>query len=249
MPSLPLPEVLHVIVRKPYSDVSGLYQWIKQNSSDSLIGQHDADDEIENTHCHIQIKKFKMTIQSIRDHLKTAGLGGRGNYNVLTETQRDKKPYDEHLLNIYILKGSYLTHRSSTYTIEQIQAYIEKWTAYIPIDGKDASGNVVPIKKKKEKPQNHWEIIEEIIKLANLKPGWWRTTLERDEDSNLVNVSTLTDEGRYGMFDLMCKQLQIHKVRTSRNELERFYVSILRFDKGSRENLREAIIKNVFRTP
>jgi len=241
MPSKPTPEVLHVIVRRPYADVSGLYQWLSEFSNSSLIGQHDADEEIENTHCHIQLKNFKKTIQSIRDHLKIAGLGGRGNYNILTETQKEKKPYDEHLLNIYILKGLHITYKSSSYSSDEIIAYIEKW-----VDKVIGSPTTAPTKAK-DKTLTHWQIIEEIIELSEQKPGWHNMTLERDENCNLVNGSSLSEVGRYGMFDLMCQQLHKHKVRTSRNELERFYVTILRFDKASREHLRESIIKNCFR--
>jgi len=245
MPSLPVPEVLHIIVRRPYSDVSGVYHWLQENSVRSLCGQHEADDEIANTHCHIQVKKFGKTAQSIRDKLKIAGLAGRGNYNILTETQRTKKPYDEDALNIYIIKGIISNHKESTYTPQQIQAYAEAWVDH---DSDPPVSTEKSIKKKKEKPQTHWDIIEEILQMAKSKPGWFDSVLDRDDQGYVITAdNALSALGRSGIFDLMCQRLAHHKVRTSRNELERFYVTILRHDKSSRENLRESIMRNVFR--
>lgn len=229
--------IFHVIIRRPYSDLSGFYDWAVSASTAVLVGEHEADKEIATTHCHFMINA-DITDEGIRKQINKRKLGGRGQYAILTQTEKAPRlPYDEEKLCIYILKGGKTSYHRSTFD-ERVPALQEKWVH----KQEDAS----PVGSSKSE-KTHWDLIQQIILESQKIPGVWGAVLERTEFGDVVNDQGILPEGRGVIFDVMVRILNENKVRTSRNELERFYVSIVRHDYHSRQLLRQSIMQNVFR--
>ena len=242
-----VPDVLHLIYRRPFEDISGLYQWIRENSRSSLVGQHSPDEADKVIHCHVSVVGFGKSLEALRKQINSRNLGGRGQYQTLTVTQKDKKPYDEDMLNIYILKGFKENLRSTTHDDAYVDDKVASWFP-IPKEKPLINDIIETLQEaKKPKEKTHWQLIEEILKASYAVHDMWQEVIEQDFEGNVVKAQGLTFVGRRMLFHLMVKTLNANKVRTSRNELERFYVTLIRHDYHSKEDMCRSILTNVFR--
>ena len=78
--------------------------------------------------------------------------------------------------------------------------------------------------------KTHYQVCQDIIKKAKAEhPDWFQVSITNyfaeDEDD-----FTLRSDYHRHMWDLMIKELNKRKIRTSINELERFYTTIMRSD-------------------
>jgi len=228
--------IFHVILHAYFADVSGFYDWAVSVSTSVLVGEHEADEQVKRTHCHFMINA-NITDEGIRQQLKKRNLGGRGKSCIMMQTQKAPRlPYDEEILSIYILKGGKTIQHHSTMDHEMIQSLQAKWV--------HQKEDVSPADKS---DKTHWDLIQQIIIESKKIQGVWGAVLERGEFGEVINEEGITPQGRGVIFDIMVRVLNENKVRTSRNELERFYVSIVRHDYHSRQLLRQSIMQNVFR--
>lgn len=201
-----------------------------------LCGQHDEDDEIATTHCHVMMVEPKITSQSIDKARKKFGLLGQGN-SLLKKTLKTREDYDEQVLGSYITKGKIENIQSyKGYQHHDLVMFCKTW---VPRE------KFIEAKKKEcelKKDKSHWDLIERVWKqLQDIKDVWEEVLQFNDRGVD----RQLNYKGASCAFDMLVVELNKARVRTSRNELERMYVSLLRFDIGSTQEIKQAIMKNV----
>lgn len=226
--------IIQVVVRRPWEDISGFYSWIQDNSSSHLCGQHDADEDTKTTHCHIMCNTT-INPETIRLQAIKHGVGGRGVAAVLKQCAKKKIPYDETKLCIYITKGDVNNIKRSSFDVDTINYFASQWVQHEPTS------------KSPDDKKDHFALIEHILEESTKIPGAWESVLARDSEGIIVSERGLTYEGRRKIFQLMVNTLNKNRVRTSRNELERFYVTLIRHDYHSVECLQDSILRNVYR--
>lgn len=124
-----MPRVLQLIIRRPYSDVSGVVERISTVCDRLLCCQHDADDEITQTHIHAMLVGATVSDQSIRNWVTSADLGGKGQFSLFDKTQKKpRREYEEDYLGPYLLKGTANGIKyNHGYSDEIIASWIVKW--------------------------------------------------------------------------------------------------------------------------
>lgn len=156
--------IFQVIMHKEYNDISGMpwNRWADRK----LICQHDADDEIPRTHCHIMLDGVKVGAEAIKKYIRNSGLGGRGNYGVHTVTQKHKLPYDRDKTAIYLIKGEVGLIKESSYEnwvdasgIAQHISWASKWKFPVKQNLKLEDGKLVRESPEEIKPPTKFEIL------------------------------------------------------------------------------------------
>lgn len=159
--------ILHSILRKTYDEIKALSAWLKENTIGYLIGEHQADEDAPQLHCHILIEGLKVTREALRKQIVKLAPG-RGQNCTMSHTQSSRVPYNKDLLAIYILKGTPAHFKDSSYTPEQILDWIARWRFH---DEKPVliSAELVKVKKPKTIYDNCQEIAQTLEWVKN--PG------------------------------------------------------------------------------
>ena len=233
--------MLSVRLSFPFSDLSGVLEKISIRTEGACWYQHVADEKVKTTHVHGLLVKPIISTDSMKAWIKKE-IGAVTRYQwSFAET------YKDHAKNTCEVDMKCITYMSKgrlnpsacygTITYEICEEYRKKW-----VEPKRAS-----VTEKKEKEKTHWQLIEEILDASYKVPNVWSQVLEQDFDGNIVKAQGLTEPGRVILFQLMTAMLNKNKVRTSRNELERFYVTLIRHDFHSQQDMCRSILQNVFR--
>lgn len=238
--------ILHLILRKEFKDISMLDDYLRSASEAFVIVEHDPDEsddpkrgQFAMKHCHIMIVDFFYSDEALRKFLVKSNLGGRGQYAILSKTQKTREDYDFDKLGVYMVKGCYEAKAIYCIPPSKVTEWKEKWVQ--PTAAATPEKKKGDIGEKKEKSKSHWEIMDDVWNEVEKEAGIW------DEFCGFTIGKQLNHKGRDVLFDVMVKHLNANKVRTSRNELERFYVTLLRRDDRQVGLLRIQILKNVFR--
>lgn len=222
--SQPTPPVLHVVLRKPFQEIKAFAEWAKEQTLNYLVGEHEADPEIETTHCHILLEGLKVTKEALRKQILKVSPG-RGQYVIMEKTQKARLPYDRNYLGVYILKGKCATANATSFDDVQLALWASKWV--------DQSEEKL---SKAEKETTIWDVIMTAHKKC--KADW---KLGSHNELNLV-----VEPSRENWY-ILCQELNRARIRTSRNELERAWVTLLRQDPHNQDDLFNSIMSNVFR--
>jgi len=75
---------------------------------------------------------------------------------------------------------------------------------------------------------------------------WEHMTMLGTDNEGVALEDAWVCRNRKAVWNYMIKVLNENKVRTSRNELERFFVSILRHDREACDRMYENIIEKIF---
>jgi len=233
--------MLAVRISRSYVDISSALIEISSKSEGACWYEHESDEEVSRQHVHGLIVNPTISTDTMKGWLrKILGSVDRHDWAFTTTYKNELKEACEVNMDFitYMSKGKLEPIHSygSLYPI-LCDVYRKKWV--------ERSKRTTQ-KEQKIKEKTHWDLIQEIIAASRRKPGAWTNGVER-QNGEMVTVECLTHAGRSDIFDIMCQVLNQNKVRTSRNELERFYVTIIRHDNESRENMRVSILKNVFR--
>lgn len=159
-PNSSLPDasgIFQVIIHKDYNDVSGV-PW-ERWADRILICQHEADEEIKRTHCHIMLDGIKVGVEAIGKYIRNSGLGGRGNYGIHTVTQKTKQPYDRDKLAPYMTKGDVGSIRKSSYENSLHNLWAGNWVDHTATKLKLEGGKLVRETPEKIKPPTKFEIL------------------------------------------------------------------------------------------
>jgi len=217
----------HLIVRKPFQELREFADWVQAHTRAFVIGQHDADEEVNITHCHFMINGCDTTLEGLRKELKKYIKDGRKEYALMTKTEQQRLPYDEWMLAVYCLKGDIEHHKLSKYTHEQVLDIVSAWVTYETVD-------------PKEKITTQYELIKAMLPKMKHKGVIYQGEYGEAFAENAVVPCQEN-------FRIMCEELNAHEVRTSRNELERIWVTLLRQHKTNQDALYTSISNSVFR--
>lgn len=229
--------VWHLIVRKPYDEVSEEF-WghLKESCERLLVCQHTPDVEEPNVHCHAMLVEYKKTTQALDKQRKVAGLQGEHS-RLLKVRLKTREPYEEAKLGIYCIKGSVENVKNGTsYDTIRLETWAGLWV-------QPRTETSVATMDDADKQPTHYQIIEQVWQELQGLSVW-----EEVIGFNDGGLQKQLKKCHYGtVLDLLQIRLNEHKVRTSRNELERFFVTLLRQDYGGRNELRDSILKSVLR--
>lgn len=217
----------HLIVRKPFQELREFADWVQIHTRAFVIGQHDADEDVNQTHCHFMINGCDTTLEGLRKELKKTVKNGREEYAIMTKTEKTRVPYDEWYLAVYCLKGDIIHHKLGKYTHPQVLDIVNAWVTYETVD-------------PKEKITTQYELIVSMI--PKMKKN--SVVIHGEYGEMLLDNAVVPCQEN---FHIMCRELNAHEVRTSRNELERIWVTLLRQHKSNQDALYTAISNNVFR--
>lgn len=115
---------------------SEFFRWLSTNVDNYLIGQHDADEDIKTTHCHVSFTNLRVTNKALDKQRQKHGIDGDVT-RLLKFVVGTKERYDEDKLAIYILKGNESINKSTSYSIEKIKEWVAAWTPMIKRPNKD----------------------------------------------------------------------------------------------------------------
>lgn len=231
--------IFHLIVRHAYTDLSGIMTYFREKATRYLVGEHNSDHTTKQVHCHLAID-YAFGRNSIEKQVKKYQLGGQGQFAIMTKTQKSRQAYEFDKLSEYILKGDKKHLRDTNQTEEFVQKRVDEWVQFLPVDvpQEESSGR----KKKAESQITQYKIINEVIAYG-IEQKWIVT-----EDFNNQDINTIASWHRKNIFKYMCTLLNKYQIRTSRNELERIYVTILRLCPNAQNEIYESIYKNIFRS-
>lgn len=242
--------ILHLILRKEFKDISMLDEYLRSSSEAFVIVEHDPDEsedpkkgQFAVRHCHIMIVDFFNTDQAMRKFLAKSNLDGRGQYAIMHKTQKTREDYDFDKLGIYMLKGCYEPKALYCIPTSKVTEWKDAWVNHEEATPRRDEKKKRDSGENKEKSKSHWDIMDDIWNEVEKEDGIWDEFCTRVAQSG----KQLNHRGRDVLFDVMVKHLNANKVRTSRNELERFYVTLLRRDERQVGLLRLQILRNVFR--
>lgn len=225
------PIVWHGMVRMSFDDLSGLATLWAAKCDFFAIAQHEADEEVDITHCHMMIGSPSLKKDSYQKIMHKIGIDpGKGNHWIMDRTQKTKQPYSRAKLLGYLLKGDPLRLKfSKNISPAEVEAATSEWVE--PGLGNSTKREPSqPAKKPKQENLTHYQTCQEILRKAKAEhPEWFKsditTYFAEDEDE-----FTLRSDYHKHMWDLMIKELNRRKIRASINELERFYTTIMRND-------------------
>ena len=238
----------HVIVRKPYEAIKALAEYVESHSEEYLIGEHEPDEKKHRgkttgcpvVHCHIMIYKMTVSVEALRKEIKKIPGMGRGQYAIMERTEKERRLYDKDKLCIYILKGAVETAKDYTFgygipnpstNISQLEAWAEGWI----MPDVDANGQMIPSNKEK-RDTTIYDIAMKVYEIGNKE-------IKLGHHNELIHHFLPSIEN----WRIMCRELNQARIRTSRNELERAWVTILRQDDENCNSLFYSIQQNVFR--
>lgn len=234
--------ILQLVFHVAYELASKMCPYLDESATKYIMTQHDADEEIECTHTHVCVD-WPMTVEALRKVIVKNELDGRGKYAILQKTQKSPRViYDYDKLAVYVLKGDISTLRKQkSHTQEEIAAYVAAWVHH-GVEDAPASTDT-----KATKDRTRWQVVQDVIEETQKIHGVWVTCYE-DPFGNDADSPALRIKSHATVFKVLLKHLRINKISTSRNELERLYVTLLRHDPWSSQEIFTSIHKNVFRT-
>jgi len=153
------PPVLQTILRRPYQGLEPFAEWLKENTSNYIIGEHEADPEIQTTHCHILIEGLKVTRESLRKQIVKYSPG-QGQNCTMAKTEKTKVPYETDPLLNYILKGDIKHYRASSFSSQKIKEAVSRWVKH---DKKQDNPGLMTITAPKKKPVTRFEDCHQIL--------------------------------------------------------------------------------------
>lgn len=166
--------VLQTILHRSFSAIEGFASWLKENTSNYLIGEHEADADIATTHCHILIVGLKVTREALRKQIQKYAPG-KGQNCTMAKTQSEPRvPYDEQLLMNYIIKGNQTQVKSASYDDARLTTAAAAWISYEPAVSTTINQNsatTVSIKKKSNKYEDCHEILQQYFTISDQTPN------------------------------------------------------------------------------
>lgn len=220
----------------PYNDVSGVINLWADSCDKVAVFEHPADQKVKTTHVHLILIncKYKTPEALKRIFHKNVCLVDNEitNGNGLWKWTSKYGEPDETFIK-YMSKGKrYAPKFLKNISPDEVEELASKWV-------EPSSDHAKKVPKAEELHKTHWEICQEIIQELNKLP------------KDRINPVTISLTGQYDfrtLYRITMVVLKKYHVRTSRNELERFLVTIMRDDVNFEEDVMSSIQRNIFRT-
>lgn len=212
----------------PYEDVKNVAQLWSTFCGSFAIAEHPATGKTKFVHVHMLLSNPSLKPNTLQKKMKDLGISpGKAKHWISQAVQKGEfagQAYTrEHLLK-YLLKGDPARLKfSKNISPAEVEEAVSSWVE--PVKGNDTS-----TKSSKKDTTTYYQVCQEIVAKAKKEhPDWFRVAITNyfaeDEDE-----FTLRHDYRRKMWDLMVIELNKRKIRTSINELERFYTTIMRND-------------------
>lgn len=160
----PTNQVWQLVVHRTMDELEFLVEYLKDNCERFIGNQHDADVEVNRTHCHFMLVNLSVSDESLRKCLKKNGIFGSDNYGLLKKCPKKKCDYDEHLLAVYVLKGKG-TCSQHGYADEQVRTFADAWVDRANAnENANATANERSARMRAKKSESLWEEIFEDFK-------------------------------------------------------------------------------------
>jgi len=223
--------IIQAIIRLPYASIKELSEQCSVKFQTYLINQHDADEKVKTTHCHllIDISGHFTTTDALSKWMKGRENGeklNRQTMNLLRECQDSKKPYDRLLLARYILKGHQPLQQTG-FTEAEIIGLIGSWQLQADITEEDSEQLAAP-KPSKETKKSCYKVLIEMLEEPDALFG------RREGSEDFYTYDTKPKTLRVSPEDLMRIVIRVLK----RNEMTPHPQQIDRFV-GSMYNMVE----------
>jgi len=219
----------------PYSDISGIVGMWAESCAQVAVFEHEADSKVNNTHCHILLLNSDIQDEALKRKWKNCP--GKGN-----EFWKWASKYGTPDLNFlkYMSKGKLRPKFIKNISPDVVEEQRKQWIEPPPKVAKSSP------QTKEKSTESHYEVILR-IKTDAIKnhPEWF--TYQRRIDTACFGAEF--DErvivNHQAFFGFMCHELNKAKIRTSQNELERFYVTLMRQFQCGMDNLFSTISKKL----
>lgn len=231
-------------IRMPFNDVSGVAELWAKSCSSFAIAEHPAEGKTEHVHVHMMLVNSSLKINTLQKQMKKMGVSpGKGKHwisETVIEGEYAGERYRRNYLLKYLLKGSetrlkWVKNISPAEVEEAVSSWVE------PVLGNDTKAK----SSKKKDTQTYYKVCQEILaKAKSSHPEWFRSAITNyyaeDEDE-----FTLQRQYYRNIWDLMIKELNTRGIRTSINELERFYTTMMRNDREIKTLLFTNFMKKI----
>jgi len=120
-----LPACLQIVIRVPWADCSGAVLDVSASSRRFLAAEHEADDEIANTHVHLAVEPT-ITKEGIRKKLIKHSLGGQ-KHSIMEKVLKTHEIYEFMALAKYCIKGDKTQIRHNSLSLEETDELAKTW--------------------------------------------------------------------------------------------------------------------------
>lgn len=233
--------IIQAIIRLPYASIKELSEQCAAKFQTYLINQHEADDKVKTTHCHllIDISGHFTTTDALSKWMKGRENGeklNRQTMNLLKESQDLKKPYDRTLLARYILKGHQPLQQTG-FTVAELIGLIGSWQLQADITEEASNTSATSVAKPvKETKKSCYKVLIEMLEEPDAMFG------SREGSEDFLSYDTKPKTLRVPPEDLMRIVIRVLK----RNDMTPHPQQIDRFV-GSMYNMVEDVNYDNFR--
>jgi hypothetical protein len=227
-------ENIHAIIHKAFIDLSGLVQFWGTQCEAFAVAQHEADDDVPRTHCHMLIIQPIKKRNAFNEDLKKffPGIDGRADFRLNVKTQKDKLGISRQGL-WYLLKGD-----KNALKFQKNFSELEVEEALKHFDPGQAKREPIPKTKKETKTQ--FEIVEEIRE---------QLQLSNTELVNYTSDVTTTQHNFKHTYDnimnTILTTLDKYKIKTGMYDIERWFITVVRVDTVYRESIKAKIFSKL----
>lgn len=228
----------HTIIHKPYSELTDISVLWADTCQAYAIAEHEADDEVPRTHCHILMIgcNHKKDYYQKKLALAFVGINGRKDFRFNTQTHNTKDPITKKGL-WYLMKGDAGALKfSKNFSNEEVEEALRHY------DPQKAQRAISASTDSKDKI-NQWKIVLEIREKLQIK--------NIDLLSNgvqLVDISTTqaTFSQDYNhIMDVILDVLDKYEIKTGMYDIERWFVSVVRQDQQWRSQIKDKIFSKL----
>lgn len=223
----------HTIIHRPYSDLSAVSLLWSETCSSYAIAEHEADEKVPRTHCHI----LMLGCRHLKDYYQKKlgkefpGIDGRKDFRFNTQTQEDKKPITIDGL-WYLPKGD--INRLKFYNNISEHEVQEAVAKYNP-----------PKSTTTEKPKtdkvNQWQIIKEIRDKLNMS----HIDLTSVQYADVSTSQSSFSQNYSHIIDVIIDVLDHHEIKTGMFDIERWFITVVRKDASWKEQIKDKIFSKL----
>lgn len=116
---------LHILLRVPFSDCSGVIKWMTTKQGRITCAEHQEDEDISSTHCHVAFET-DVSKEAIRKQLIKYSLGGP-KHSIMEKVLKTHELYDYIELSKYCIKGDKTQIRVTSLSHEEVEDLEKKW--------------------------------------------------------------------------------------------------------------------------
>lgn len=234
--------VWHGCIFLPYEDISGIARLWSQKCNAFALVQHPADGKTKRVHCHMMLVNPTIEVDSFQKLMKRNGINpGRGQHWIAKTVMKGEykgQKYNKKDLLKYMLKGKLRLLFEKDISPAEVEEAVSSWVEL------NLSNSTGP--KSSKDTNTHYDIILSIKQKALKEHSdWFDTQLTIDTSCFGYEFDKVTIKDHHRLFYFMCNELNKARIRTSSNELERFYVTLIRQFANGTESLFNTISRKL----